>query len=153
MLNDQGKWVEASPEDQREIASSKETQKYLTINDSDYNKIIGFIGYEKNNKYMVFKTKDMLAKRDTGARCDEAGKDKTMKKLNEIIGENKYTSDTTKVKKDSEGNIIKEAEGQLELCVMQEFILRFYEIVKKDNKRWFLTPELAIYFKLYTIFV
>jgi hypothetical protein len=152
ILNETCKWVEATPEDQREIASSKEAKQLLTFNLNDYNKIVGFIGYEKNNKYLVFKTKDLLSKRDTGARCDEAGKDKTMKKLNEIIGENKYTNETTKMQKDTNGNVIKEAIGQTELCVMQEFILRYFEIIKKDSKRWFLTPEMAIFFKLYTIF-
>ena len=76
-----------------------------------------------------------------------------MKKLNEIIGEEKYTAETTKAKKDADGNIVKEAIGQVELCVMQEFILRFFETIKKNNKQWFLTPEMAIYFKLYIIFV
>ena len=153
ILNENNKWVEATPEDQKEIAGSKESKKLLTFNTSDFNKIIGFNGYEKSNKYFVFKTKDILSKRDTGARCDEAGKDKTMKKLNEIIGENKYTSESTKAVKDEEGNIIKEPIGQVELCVMQEFLLRFFETIKKNDKKWFLTPELAIFFKLYTIFV
>ena len=153
ILNENNKWVDATSEDQREIASSKEAKQLLTFNVDEYNRIIGFVGYEKSNKYLVFKTKDMLSKRDTGARCDEAGKDKTMKKLNEIIGENKYTNESTKVQKDEEGNIIKEAVGQIELCVMEEFILRFFETTKKNDKRWFLTPEMAIYFKLYTIFV
>jgi len=31
--------------------------------------------------------------------------------------------------------------------------LRFFETIKKNNKKWFLTPEMAIYFKLYVIFV
>jgi hypothetical protein len=153
ILNENNKWVEATPEDQKEIAGNKEAKKLLTFNVSDFNKIIGFNGYEKNNKYFVFKTKDILSKRDTGARCDEAGKDKTMKKLNEILGENKYTSESTKAIKDKDGNIIKEAIGQLELCVMQEFLLRFFETIKKNDKKWFLSPEMAIYFKLYTIFV
>jgi len=153
ILNENNKWIEATPEDQREIASSKEAQKILIFNIGDYNKIIGFIGYEKSNKYLVFKTKDMSSSRDTGARCDEAGKDKTMKKLNEIIGENKYTNETTKLKKDEKGNVIKEAVGQTELCVIQEFILRYFNTIEKDNKKWFLTPEMAIYFKLYNIIV
>jgi hypothetical protein len=153
ILNENNKWIEATPEDQREIAGSKEAQKMLTFNNNDYNKIVGFIGYEKSNKYLVFKTKDMASKRDTGARCDEAGKDKTMKKLNEIIGEEKYTVESTKAKKDADGNIIKEAIGQVELCVMQEFVLRYFETIKKNDKKWFLSPEMAIYFKLYVIFV
>jgi hypothetical protein len=152
ILDETGKWIEATPEDQREIANTKEAKNMLTFNVNDYNKLVGFIGYEKKNKYMVFKTKDLLAKRDTGARCDEAGKDKTMKKLNEIIRENKYTNETTKAQKDTDGTVIKEAVGQTELCVMQEFILRYFDFIQKDGKKWFLTPEMAIFFKLYTIF-
>ena len=153
ILNNNNKWVEAEPEDQREIASSKEAKEYLTMKVHDYNKIVGFIGYEKSNRYLVFKTKDMNSKRDTGARCDEAGKVKTLSKINEILGENKYTNESTKAKKDEDGNVISEAVGQVELCVLQEFILRFFNTIKKDNKKWFFTPEMAIWHKLYTIFV
>jgi superfamily II DNA or RNA helicase len=153
ILNNKNKWVEAEPEDQREIAASKEAKEYLTLKPEEYNRIIGFIGYEKSNRYLVFKTKDMNSKRDTGARCDEAGKIKTIAKLNEILGENKYTNESTKAKKDEDGNIISEAVGQVELCVLQEFILRFFNTIKRDEKKWFFTPELAIWHKLYTIFV
>ena len=152
ILNRSNKWVEAEPEDQREIASSKEAKEQLTMKIDDYNRIIGFIGYEKKNKYLVFKTKDMLSKRDTGARCDEAGKVKTLQKLNEIIGENKYTNENTKVEKDEDGNIIREAVGHVELCVLQEFLLRFFNTIKREDKLWFITPEMAIWHKLYTVF-
>ena len=131
----------------------KNVKNILIFQESEYNKIIGFIGYEKSNRYLVFKTKDMNSKRDTGARCDEAGKIKTIAKLNEILGENKYTNESTKAKKDEDGNIISEAVGQVELCVLQEFILRFFNTIKRDEKKWFFTPELAIWHKLYTIFV
>ena len=152
ILNKSNKWVEAEPEDQREIASSKEAKEYLTMKPEDYNRIVGFIGYEKSNRYLVFKTKDMLSKRDTGARCDEAGKVKTLQKLNEIVGETKYTNENTKAEKDEDGNIIREAVGHVELCVLQEFILRFFNTIKRDDKKWFLTPEMAIWHKLYTVF-
>ena len=95
----------------------------------------------------------MMSKRDTGARCDEAGKDKTMKKLNEIIGEKKYTTENTKLQKDADGNVTKEAINHLELCVIQEFILRYFNEIKQNNKKWFLTPEMAIFFKLYKVTV
>jgi len=153
ILNEKNKWVEAGPEDQREIASSKEAKELLSMKKEEYNKIIGFIGYEKSNRYLVFKTKDMNSKRDTGARCDESGKIKTISKLNEIIGENKYTNENTKAIKDADGTIITEAVGQVELCVLQEFILRYFNTIKRDDKKWFLTPEMAIWHKLYTIFV
>ena len=153
ILNNNNKWIESEPEDQREIASSKEVKELFTFTPSEYNRFIGFIGYKKNNSALVFKTKDMDSTRDTGATCEESGKEKTIQKLNSIIGEDKYTSKNTKLEKDSDGNVIREAIGQTELCIFQEFILRYYDIIKKGGKRWFLTPEMAIYYKLYKIIV
>lgn len=153
ILNDKNSWIEAEPEDQREIAASKEAKEFLTMQPNEYNKIIGFIGYEKNNRYLIFKTKDMTSKRDTGARCDEAGKTKTIQKINDIVGETKYTNENTKIQKDQDGNVTSEAVGQTELCVLQEFILRYFNTIKKDDKKWFLTPEMAIWYKIYNVFV
>jgi len=147
------KWVEAEPEDQREIAETHEVRDLLDFKVSDYNIIVGFMGYEKNNKYLIFKTKDMLSNRDTGARCDEAGKNKTIQILNQIIGEEKYTKENTKILKDDDKNVIQDAVGHVELCVMQEFVLRFFDRIKKNDKKWFLSPEMALYFKLYIIHV
>jgi hypothetical protein len=153
IINDSNHWIEAEPEDVREINASKKMKDFVMFNVGDYNTIIGFIGYGKNNNYLVFKTKVIAAKRDTGARCDESGKIKTIQKLNEIIGETKYTTENTRVKKDADGNIISEAIGNVELCVIQEFILRYFNAIQKDGKKWFLTPEMALLHKLYTIFV
>ena len=150
VLNDNNKWIESEPEEQREIAASPNVKEMLSFKASDYNKIIGFIGYEKSNRYLVFKTKDIESKRDTGARCDESGKIKTMEKLNEIVGEEKYTKETTKAQKKGK-EIISEAIGQVELCIFQEFILRYFNIIKKEDKKWFLTPELALWHKMYVI--
>jgi hypothetical protein len=146
-------WVEAEPEDQREIAETEEVRELLNFKISDYNGMVGFIGYEKNNKYLIFKTKDMLSSRDTGARCDEAGKNKTIQILNGILGSERYTKDNTKIIKDEDKNIIQYAIGHVELCVTQEFIMRYFDKIRKDNKKWFLSPEMALYFKLYTIHV
>jgi hypothetical protein len=153
ILDEKNTWIESTPEDRREIAASKETKKFVAFELSDYNNIVGFIGLEKNYKYLIFKTKDMLSKRDTGARCDESGKTKTIQILNKIIGEEKYTKENTKIIKDEKGDIVQEAIGQVELCIWQEFILRYYDKIKKNNKKWFITPELAIYYKLYNIFI
>jgi len=95
----------------------------------------------------------MNSKRDTGARCDQAAKNKNLTRLNEIIGEEKYTIENTKAIKDEDGNIIKESIGNVELCVLEEFILRFFNEYPKNGKKWFLTPEMAIWNKLYTVFV
>jgi hypothetical protein len=151
--NKSKKWIEAEPEDQREIAETSETRDLLDFKMSDYNVIVGFMGYEKNNKYLIFKTKDMLSPRDTGARCDEAGKNKTMQILNQIIGEEKYTKENTKIIKDDDKNVVQDAVGHIELCVVQEFVLRFFDKIRKNDKKWFLSPEMALYHKLYTIHV
>jgi hypothetical protein len=154
LLNNDNKWIEAKPEDEIELASSKETKQALeALDKTKYNKIIGFIGYEKKNKYLIFKTKNMDSTRDTGARCDEAGKSKTLTILNEIVGENKYTNENTKQQKDKQGNVIQEAISHIELCVLQEFILRHYHDIKKNGKKWIFTPEIAIYYKLYKVVV
>ena len=147
------KWIDAEPEDQREIAETSEVRDLLDFKVSDYNVIVGFMGYEKNNKYLIFKTKDMLSPRDTGARCDEAGKNKTMQILNQIIGEEKYTKENTKILKDEDKNVLQDAVGHVELCVMQEFVLRFFDKIRKNDKKWFLSPDMALYHKLYTIHV
>ena len=153
ILNSDNKWIPAEPEDQREIAASPKVKDLLTFNKDVYNKIVGFIGYEKSNRYLVFKTKDMASTRDTGARCDEAGKAKNISKLNDILGVEKYDNENTKAVKDADGNVISEAVGNVELCVLQEFILRYFNVDKDKKKyKWFLTPEMALWHKLYKVF-
>lgn len=151
MLNENDVWVLMGPEDQKELA--KEAKDILEFKRADYNKIVGFMGYEKNNRYIIFKTKDMDSSRDTGARCDEAGKDKTITILNKIIGTDRYNKENTKLIKDADGNVIQEAMSHAELCVLQELLLRYFDIIKKDDLKWFLTPEMAIYHKLYKVIV
>ena len=143
IFNKQNVWVEAEPEDERELA------EVIKVNSQNMvlSQIIGFVGYEKSHKYLVFKTKDTLAKRNTGARCDEAGKHKTLDLLNVIVGEEKYTKETTKLIKEKDGTVVQEAMSQTELCVLLEFLLRYYDKSKKNEKSWFLIPETAIFMK------
>ena len=78
---------------------------------------------------------------------------KTMQILNQILGEEKYTKETTKLIKDNDNNVIQDAVGHIELCVTQEFILRYFDKIRRNDKKWFLSPEMALYHKLYTIHV
>ena len=123
------KWTKAQPEDEREI------NKYLvdnfTFKTSDYSNLVGFIGKDQKNSYLVFKIKDTQAKRNTGARCDESGKAKKIQIINAILGEEKYDKDNSKTI------------GQAEFCTIIEFILRNNNNQKKDGKIWFLNIELA----------
>ena len=81
---------------------------------------------------MIFKVKDMTLKRHKGARCDQAGKKETLKVLNKIVGKEEYTIENTK------------ETMQIELCSLQEFLLRYFDYTKKENKRWYLSPEEAV---------
>ena len=112
--------------------------------------IIGFIGYKKNSKNLIFKTKDVFSSRDTGATCIEAGKSKTLIILNKIIGNEKYTKENTKLIKDDQKNVIQEPIGETELCVLEEFILRKKNKDSGDKNKWFLTSDMAIHYKIYT---
>ncbi len=126
--NKTNSWSEAEPED--EFVINNEINKRPTP--GNFNNLIGFIDYEvKTGNYMVFKVKDLLEKRNTGARCDGAGKKDTIILLNKIIGAEKYNKENTK------GMI------QEELCSLQEFTLRYYNKIKKNNKIFFLDPSNA----------
>ena len=157
ILNEDNKWVEAGPEDQREIAMSEEAKQQLIFDKAKYNKIVGFIGYEKNNKYLTFKTKDIDSNRDTGARCDESGKEKTLKTLKTFIDKTKLDKLILRPKLDKDNAIVVDKDdipvdemiGHTEMCVLLEIILRYLN--DTEIKKYFLTPELAIYYKLYKV--
>jgi hypothetical protein len=159
ILNERNRWIEAGPEDQREIAMSEEAKKQLSFNKTDFNRIIGFIGYEKKNKYLVFKTKDIESSRDTGARCDESGKEKTLKKIEIFLDENQFNELLLRPKIDKDNAIVvdkhekpvEEMIGHAEMCVLLELVLRYLDD-NDTNKKYFLTPELALYHKMYKVY-
>ena len=123
--NTRGEWVPA------EYTDKTEFDKLLSPLKVALSDVYGFIEYANKNKYLVFKTKDKRKERELGARCDEAGKVKVIKILNDIIT-NKFTKDNTK-------NII-----QPELCCITEFVFRYYTKTKREGKTWFFSPETAI---------
>jgi len=125
---DNNKWIEGGQEDKRDLEDAI-LRKYKLK--SNLNHYVGFIGFETNKKYMVYKVKDTENERSTGFRCDQSGKDKIIKLLNDIESDEKYASKLTK-------------DGAFELCVRQEFTLRSFEREKLDNKTWFLDTETAI---------
>ena len=93
---------------------------------------VGFMSFESKGKYMIFKVKDTTKKRHIGSRCDQAGKIKTIKLLNEILGDEVFDKENTR-------GIVQE-----ELCVRQEFLLRNLDKEGEDGKRWFLDVETAV---------
>jgi len=130
-----GSWQKAEPEDIRELLEAANVRDKWIIKNQKLNNLIGFMGYEKQNRYLVFKIKDMKSKRNSGARCDEGGKAKTLKMLNEVVGEERYTNESTK------GLV------QTELCCLLEMIMRYYNRMKIDDKIWFLNSDVALFNK------
>ena len=120
------KWVDAEPEDIRNLKNSEEGKAKFDPNFENMYSIVGFIAYDKKEQYLVFKTRDLTAKRDTGASCDQAKKPKIIQILNEVIGETRYTNENT-------NDIYRE-----ELCILLEFLMRHNNQIKKDGKIWFI---------------
>jgi hypothetical protein len=123
-----GKWMPAKPEDKRDLEEAILKKYKLKTNLSQY---VGFIGFETNNKYMVYQVKDTKNERSNGFRCDQSGKEKIINLLNDIEKDKRFASKITK-------------DGANELCVRQELTLRSFEYQKIDNKTWFLDTETAI---------
>ena len=128
-------WLPAEPEDIRDLRVSIE-KKYDLKDKERLNKYVGFIGFQTNKEYMIYKVKDTDNERSTGFRCNQSGKEKIIKILNEIELSEKYISKITK-------------EGAFELCVRQEFTLRSLEYQERDKPKknrtvYFLDTETAI---------
>jgi hypothetical protein len=118
------KWVLGESEDKRDLQQAI-LEKYGAK--SNMNRYVGFIGFEADKKYMIYKVKDTTNARSTGFRCDQAGKKKTLDILKNIEDKDYDTKETA-----------------YELCVRQEFVLRNYEKQRKDGKTWFVDTETAI---------
>lgn len=96
------------------------------------NLIVGFISVFKGEQY-VFKTKNLERKGHKGARCDQSGKSEALRLLMEIT-------------KGEFGNFsIENTKGQSQrfFCVLQELVLRVYNLHRKEELTWFLSPEQA----------
>lgn len=101
------------------------------------NNLIGFIGYEKQGKHLLFKMKDITSDRNlVGARCDQTGKTELLKMLNGLVGSRVFTEITTKLS------------GQQELCAMMELLFRYNHDIETQGKLWFFSPELTELYNL-----
>ena len=128
LVKSETEWLKGQQEDYVDLAPAIK-EKIIKL--TNMNQYLGFIGDFKN-EYNIFKVKNMEDKRSKGARCDQAGKAETIKLLNAILQENKYTNANTK------------GRNKKEFCVIQELVLRSFNKIKKNNKIWFLTPQESI---------
>jgi hypothetical protein len=145
----EGRWILAEPEDKLDIARAVISKWTQHIKERKFNKWIGCIDYDKKNTYLVFKMKQVLndnntvAKRNTGARCDEANKQKKISFLNTIYGENRYIDRAITEREEAEGIVSTKGMVHIEMCCLIEMTTRHYNKIGKDGKIWFLTFEMT----------
>jgi hypothetical protein len=148
ILDGSGRWIPAEPEDELEIA--EKISQSLSITNDKYNEIVGFMGYDNKNIYIVLKIKNTIKKRNTGARCEDMSKGDRISNLNATIGENKFTKkNDNEITEEERASGIISTKGMIssEMCCIQEFLLRYYNKVKRDDKIWFLNFEMAMLYK------
>ena len=131
-----GDWEEADQEDYS-IMASELLRFRIERTSRQMNNLLGFItlfvSKKSQAKEMVFKVKDMNEKRNNfGARIDDAGKDKVIKLLNQVIDVPTYS--------DENCDFI----SQLGLCIVLEIIMRRFTEEKRNGKYFYLTPEQTI---------
>tara|TARA_B100000963_G_scaffold359323_1_gene386362 strand:+ start:1470 stop:5222 length:3753 start_codon:yes stop_codon:yes gene_type:complete len=116
---------EINIEDERDF--SNVFQKYIFDNREKLNNIIGYVSTFKD-KSRVFKTK-IIQQQTKGARCDNQKKGEIVEILNKILGREEY----------NKTNVSRISRNQL--CLLQEMYLRYFNLIKKNDKIWFLTES------------
>ena len=136
LLNDKGKQKlviqkakEFSLAESEDYVDLAEEIKKLIIPIDRYNNIVGFIGDFKQD-YNIFKVKLLDKKRHKGARCDQSPKKEALELLGKILDEKDISSYQ---------NI-----NQIQICILQEIYLRYFQTINKNDKVWFLSPSIAI---------
>tara|TARA_Y100000389_G_scaffold36102_1_gene30693 strand:- start:23400 stop:27023 length:3624 start_codon:yes stop_codon:yes gene_type:complete len=125
-------WKTAEGEDTNDLKEEikKKLNKVIPLKEK-FNDIFGYMAGFKQKEENIFKIRQTNKSGSSGQRCDQSGKSISVKILNKIIGENKYSTKNigTKVEK----------MPTLYFCVLQEMILRLYDSKNKNGKRWFMS--------------
>lgn len=120
-------FIEGEKQDELDLEKIIKT-KYIN---KKYNNIIGFMDYDKTYTSIIFKTKNITKKRNTGFRCSDGKKVDIIKTLNDILEDDKFTKENTK---DLIG---------MDLCIYQNFVLRYFNNIHKNDKIWFFDFEMS----------
>jgi len=125
-------WADAQPTD--EMDAKRQSAKKLLIPLSGMNSLFGFMQVLKDA--VVFKTLDSSAKARIGSVCNVEGKKDVIKRIN-MISDIKYSDKGT----DTDVTVNSKEIVKQGLCVILEILFRYYDDIKKNNKRWFLNNE------------
>ena len=134
-------WKKASATNILELREDikREIIEYEKTNAKYMAQYVGFMSKFKDDRYMVFKVKNFANKRSTGARCDQSSKSAALQILENILD---YSGQDEEHKKSLNNK------KNIQLCILQELYLRYYNYNKHNDKVWFVTPVQAIILKL-----
>lgn len=109
----------------------------LVIDENSIHDLIGFIANKALKADMVFKTLTLKTNsRNTGETCHESQRKTAKYKLDKLLG---YTMESIEQKHNIKIHTT-------EICMLLEFILRFYDKINYFDKRCFFTPSEYITF-------
>jgi hypothetical protein len=128
LILNEHEWTNGESEDYHDLTAEIER---LIISKAELSRYVGFLS-EFKKEFMVFKVIDLADSKSKGARCDQSGKIIAINLLNSITGHEQYNKSNTR------------GRNKMELCILQEFILRYYNSTAKDGKKWFVSPIEAI---------
>ena len=95
-----------------------------------FDSFIGFMSKIKTDSNTVFKVKDTTKPRNKGAICDQSARNIAERLLINIL---KSAGNIHTVHKMSE-------KKRVQICILQELFLRYYNLTKHNEKIWFISP-------------
>ena len=139
-------WEKSKPSEN--ILFQPIVQKKYEVLRQNISDMVGFM-YKFKKEGIVFKTKDMLEKRNnTGSRCSGSTKNDIIKRLNRVLETGPF------FKEGDERNIYNDRNSieikKMGFCVIMEIMVRYYTDIEKEKdplvqKTWFFDNERAIY--------
>ena len=133
---DNGEWDIAEPVEKELF------EDVLKPHSFDKAKVIGFLAFLND---IIFKTKDTEDnKRHRGARCDNAGK----KNVEVILSDIKKLADIPYNEELETHKYSFKSKIMFQLCSEIELLLRYLDITKNKNKKWFFNYEDSIINKI-----
>lgn len=136
-----GKLFSSSIASRCDQAGRATTQKNIMemLTSSKINEVIDALPHEKKEEYLNYGIEN---------RRDEDGE--IIPLTDEVLTEifvNRISLDNSSPLSLSN----KRFTSEIELCILQEFILRYFDVIRKDEKRWFLTPVQVLLNKVETL--
>jgi hypothetical protein len=142
----ESKWKLAELEDKKDI-NTYLNNNVRNIDSSSVSRVFGFMGYsQSSNSDVAFKLKDNTNSRSTGYKCSEvANKNKKVEILLSILKLGYFNDSASNDEIEEKLSLLKSKEektfGMKEICILVEFMTRYYDNTSRNGKRWFFDYE------------